>query len=116
MNEKSRHEEVREQCAKFHNEHPRVWVLFVKFTRNRIRRGFKNYSVSAIFERVRWETDQADTKGGVIFKINNNYKPFYARRFMKVYPEHDGFFRTRAQITKRRPATGRRELSPRDFD
>ena len=30
--------------------------------------------------------------GTTQFKINNNYAPYYSRRFMKMYPQHDGFF------------------------
>lgn len=77
--------------------------------------GFKNYSVNAIFERIRWETDQADVDGKSTFKLNNNYRPFYARRFMKIYVKHDGFFRLRKQISKGKPATGMEELGPPDF-
>lgn len=96
-------------------EHPTVWELFVRFTHERIRRGFRHYSVNAIFERIRWETDQADVEGKSTFKLNNNYRPFYARRFMRMYPQYDGFFRTRAQTSHYDPATDRPELGPSDF-
>ena len=107
----SRHEEMRQSAIKFHQENPEVWRLFVQFTNQMIRRSFKNYSVYAIMERIRWEFD-AGGDGVSVFKINNNHRPFYARAFMRMYPEHDGFFRTREQTSKYSPATNLPELTP----
>jgi hypothetical protein len=117
MNTKTRHDELREQVVVFHRENPLVWELFCKFTFDLIGRGFKNYSAQhGVFSRIRWETDQADSDGNSTFKINNNYSAFYARAFMKKYPQHDGFFRTREQTSKGESATGLPPLGPKDFD
>lgn len=112
----SRYDEMREQCNTFHGQHPMVWKLFERFTLERIHRGFGHYSVNAIFERIRWETDQATVDGKTTFKLNNNYRPFYARRFMRLHPDHEGFFRLRKQISKYEAATGMSELQPVDYD
>ena len=102
---KTRQQELHEQAKKFHNEHPQVWDMFVEFTFDRIHKGFNNYSVYSIMERIRWET--AEGADGVSeFKINNNHSPFYARWFMELYPEYIGFFRTRVQKSSQMPATG----------
>lgn len=106
---------MREHCIRFHKENPKVWDLFEKFTLDRISKGFNHYSVNSIFEQIRWETDQADKSGRSKFKINNNHRPFYARRFMRKYEGHDGFFRTREQFSKQVPATNLPELGPEDF-
>ena len=84
-----------EQAAAFSKQHPYVSVLFVKFTKEIISRGFKNYSAKAIFERIRWETDVPDVAGRSTFKLSNNHRAWYARKFMETYPEYAGFFRTR---------------------
>jgi hypothetical protein len=109
-----RHEEIRQQVINFNRENPDVWKLFSKFTFERIDRGFKNYSVNAIFERIRWEKD-AGGDGVTSFKLNNNYRAFYARAFMRKYPEHDGFFRTREQVSKELPPVNLPELMPSHF-
>ena len=119
---KTRQEEMAEQCQAFHDEHPEVWRLFVKFTNNVIEAGFKNYSANAIFERIRWEVDvtRAPLRRYVAeqnrqpFKLNNNYRAFYARRFHKMYPRYDGFFRTREQTSKKEAATNLPEVT-RDY-
>ena len=99
MTEKSRYDEMVLEVEKFHKNHPDVWILFGVFTKDRIALGYKNYSVNAIFERIRWETDSG---GDSVyeFKLNNNFRAFYARAWMDANPEHDGFFRTRTQISQ----------------
>ena len=44
----TRHDQMKDQVEAFHEKHPEVWDLFVKFTFDRIKRGFKNYSVNGI--------------------------------------------------------------------
>ena len=107
---------MQEQVRSFHKKNPKVWRFFAQFTFELIHRGFSNGSVNAVFERIRWETDEADSEGNSIFKLNNNYRSFYARAFMKKYPEHNGFFRTRKQTSKDEQATGLPELGPDFFD
>lgn len=102
---KTRLDELKEQAQKFHNDHPEVWDNFVKFTFDRIQRGYKKYSVYSIMERIRWDMS-AGGDGLTEFKINNNIRPFYARRFMKLYPDYSGFFRIREQKSASAPATG----------
>ena len=113
--EKTRRHELEEQAWSFHKKHPEVWNYFCKFTREAISRGFRNYSAYAIFERIRWEKDVADADGQSTFKVNNNYRPFYARWFMMTHPEHDGFFRVRKLTSEDRPANNLPELTPDDF-
>lgn len=110
----SRLDEMRRQVAEFHAKHPEVWRLFEQFTFQMIGRGFKHYSVNAVFERIRWEMDVGGD-GIDTFKLNNNYRAFYARRFMKIHPQYDGFFRTRVQVSDHRPATRMPELTPQDY-
>jgi len=113
----NRHEEMRQQVMAFHKENPEVMELFSKFTFELIERGFKHYSAQhGVFARIRWETDKADSKGGSTFKVNNNYSAFYARAWMKMHPEHDGFFRTRKQTSESEPATNKAPLTPDYFD
>ena len=111
---KTRHDEMREACQKWSDDHPKVWQLFVKFTKDRIDKGFTNYGAKAIFERIRWETDQASEDGKNRFKMGNNFPAFYARRFMKIFPEHEGFFRLRTQISHTQPALNMPEIGPAD--
>ena len=111
----NRLEEMREQVTAYHKKHPEVWTMFEDFAFQMIERGYRNYSVNAIFERIRWEKD-AGGDGITQFKIGNNYRAFYARRFMRKYPEHEGFFRTREQTSEYRDATNLSEIGPKDVE
>ncbi len=112
---KTRLEEMREQVTRFHQEHPEVWEMFVGFSLEMLQRGYETYSAQSVIERIRWEKD-VGSDGKCAFKINNNYTAFYSRRFMRVYPEFDGFFRTRYQVSDDEDATNLAELAPRDYD
>lgn len=112
---KTREDELREQVNSYHRQHPEVWDLFCAFTREVIRAGHKNYSANAIFERIRWERDIGGNEGDA-FKLNNNYRAFYARRFMTINPQFEGFFRTRKQISADARATDLPQLTPSYFN
>ena len=71
----------------FDHQNPRVWDLFVRFTHE------------AIIERIRWKTN-VETRDNK-FKINNDFAAFYARKYHKTFPQHDGFFRTRHSVADR---------------
>ena len=111
----TRLDEMREHCLKFDREHPEVWDMFVNFTHEIITKGYENYSVNAIFERIRWEKDMGGD-GLSEFKLNNNYRAFYARKFMDMFPEHKGFFRTRIQTSDDKKATKQEPLRPSYFN
>lgn len=78
--------------VKYHEDNPHVYEKFKEMTFKTIERGFKNYSTNGIFEVMRWHTG---TSGNDEYKINNNYRAFYARLFAKDFPEFKDFFRTR---------------------
>ena len=78
----------------FHEANPKVYELVKQFTFDVIATGRKTFSMTSIFERIRWFTS-VETHGDD-FKLCQNYFPYYARMFMRDHPEHDGFFKTRA--------------------
>lgn len=83
-----------EKFQKYHQENPKIYEEFKNITNRAVIKGFKHFSAEAIFNIIRWEMSitAKDYDG---FKINNNYKAFYSRMFMKEYPKYDGFFRLR---------------------
>jgi hypothetical protein len=79
---------------KFHEENPRVYQLFCYFTHKVIKTGRNKYSAEAIFNQIRWYTT-IETRGDE-YKINNDYKPYYSRMYMKDHKCE--IFRTRASV------------------
>lgn len=77
---------------------PHFYPLFVRFSRQLAARGYRNIGVALIFERIRWESMIRTTETDE-YKLNNNFRSIYARRFMADYPELNGFFRTRKLLS-----------------
>jgi hypothetical protein len=86
---------LREKFEDYHTQNPQVYELFKKFCYQLIERGFDHYSANAIFERIRWHVNVETT--GDEFKMNNNYRAFYARMFMEEHPLYNDFFEIRQQ-------------------
>jgi len=83
----------KETWWEWHKENPHVYELFERFSLQAIGSGRKNFSHWLIMNRIRWET--AITTTGDEFKIRNDFIAYYARLFMALHPEYDGFFRIR---------------------
>lgn len=102
--------------AQIDNDNPRIWDLFVKFTRELIGRGFEHHSAYAVMHRVRWETAEVISEpdpGGNQFKISNQWTSYYARKFHLTYPQYDGFFITKPAEADRVMGTTPRLRPPR---
>ena len=85
---------TKKQFEEFHAENPKVYQLFCYFTNQVINVGYKRYSAEAIFNQIRWYTT-IETRGDE-YKINNDYKPYYSRKYMA---DHQiDIFRTRSSV------------------
>lgn len=81
-----------EEIEKYDIENPQIWEMFVRFTFEAIQAGKKMFSAEAIINRLRWESV---VTGNDDYKINNDLKPYFARKFVREYPQYDGFFEFR---------------------
>lgn len=79
--------------AEYHAANPQVYAVLKLFALQAKRAGRKRMSINLLHERVRWHTT-VDTVGDG-FKVNNNYRPYYARLLMEREPELRDFFETR---------------------
>lgn len=94
--------DLQKDFDRYDRDNPHIWRLFVKFAFTAINRGYKHYSANGIFERIRWHIDVETNEWrpnpddpSMTLKLCNNHRAYYARKFHKTYPQHDGFFRTR---------------------
>lgn len=108
---KTRREQIEERSREFAQRYPDVGPLFDKFTFELIGRRYKHHSAAAVWERIRWESP-AGANGRTAWKLNNNFRTHFARKFMEKYPEHKGFFRTRRLKSEDSPARLGPELAP----
>ena len=84
----------KDDFIRYHVSQPLVWSLFEEYSLRALSAGVKNFGSMAILNRIRWEYQIEKKK--TEFAVNNNYAPVYARLFEMKYPEHKGFFETRA--------------------
>ncbi len=76
----------------FHHDNPKVFGLFMRFSRQAKAAGFEKFGGRIIGERIRWHT-RIETQSSDGYKISNNHWPYYCRLTMLLYPdEFDGFF------------------------
>ncbi len=78
----------------FHRRNPGVYRAFKRLSFKAFCAGRRTLSASLITEVIRWET-YLKTEGDE-YKINNNFRAFYVRKFKKDYPRVGACFRTRA--------------------
>jgi hypothetical protein len=80
-----------EQFERYDRENPRIYRAFCRYTIQVIE-ARRKCAAKTVMERIRWDTI---ISGNDRWKINNNYSSRYARKFMRNYPQYDGFFATR---------------------
>jgi hypothetical protein len=80
----------------FHEAHPQVYRLLVKFARKWKLAGHKKCGIKMLWERVRWEIGiEGLPDSDEDFKLNNNYHSRYARLIMRQESDLRDFFETR---------------------
>jgi len=77
----------------YHQANPHVYAALRRFALDAKAKGCGRMSINLLHERVRWHTS-VDARGDA-FKVNNNWRPFYARLLMHREPALAGFFETR---------------------
>jgi hypothetical protein len=82
---------IQQRFERFVTNNPKIVQLYVDYTRKAIANGFRNYSVSALTEIIRWHV-RVESKGEK-FKIPNSYRSRMSRYLVAKYPEFDGFFK-----------------------
>jgi len=90
--------DLREKFLEYHRDNAHIYRAFCKYAQEALDAGRKYLGAGMIFERLRWYT-LIEARGDG-FKLNNNYRAFYARLWMREHPDRADFFRTRKQTYK----------------
>lgn len=86
---------TKEAFEKFDAAHPHIWKKFEELALFATTKR-KHYSAGVIFGYMRWSSEISGDFNGE-FKIDDGWRSHYAHKFMDKYPEHEGFFSTRAR-------------------
>jgi hypothetical protein len=84
---------IKAEVDEFDSANPEVCQLFVRFTFEAPPSRATRFSVDSVAERIRWFFN-IKTRGGE-FKLNNNLRPFYARKWAREFPGFAELFETR---------------------
>jgi hypothetical protein len=85
---------IQERFDKFHAAHPDVYDMLVQYARMIKTKGFDNFGIAAIWERLRWFY-YIEQNAGEKFKMSNDYRSRYARLIMQQEPDLRNFFKLR---------------------
>jgi hypothetical protein len=85
-----------QQFETFHAENPHVYEHLRTLALNAKRKGL-TVGIAMLFEVLRWQYLMTTTDVASEFKLNNNYRAFYARLLMEREPELQDYFETRTQ-------------------
>ena len=83
---------ITDRAERFHARNPHVYRFAVSICRYTKRRGIAHYGIGAVWEVMRFK--YLETHGD-IYKLNNNFRAWYARRIMATEADLDDFFVTR---------------------
>lgn len=83
--------ELLAKFERYNKRNPKVYQMFVMYSKKLKRSGRKRYSAWAIVNQVRWEHD-IKTYGDK-FKISNEYIGLFARKLIDEDASFLGFFR-----------------------
>lgn len=82
-----------DDAIRFHLANPHVYDELVGMAREAKSHGATKLGIGQMFEVLRWNVGiQTDTWD---FKLNNNYRAFYARLIMGEEPDLEDIFETR---------------------
>jgi len=86
-----------EKFKELHENKPEIYEEFCKVSKAIIGRGHKQYSAYGVMHIVRFSAwkEGVTMKPGMDYKVSNNMTPFYARLFLRDFPEHEKFFSTK---------------------
>jgi hypothetical protein len=87
-------ESIREQFERFDAENPHVYEELMRLVLNAYDAGHRRIGIAMVYETMRYNILMR-TLARDGFKLNNNYKAYYARKLIADFPQLDGVIETR---------------------
>jgi hypothetical protein len=80
---------------RFHSDNPKVYETLVRLAREWVNRfGSHKLGIATLYETARWQITLATNDAE--FRLNNNWRSYYARLIMAQEPDLAGLFDLRA--------------------
>lgn len=87
------HKTIRQGFNDFNKENPHIYAAFEIEALKAIKTGRTKLSAKLLINYIRWNNYATTTDKS--FKINDAYQSYFAREFIRLHPEYDGFFNLR---------------------
>ena len=87
-------EDLRRTASEWIRSHPELYVLLVDTARAQASAGATRLSINAIFEKIR--ADHPHHAGADGYGLNNNLRPYIARRIVTDIPQLEDLFNFRS--------------------
>lgn len=87
---------LEQQFEQFHAANPHVYAALRRLALDAAGRG-RRLGIAMLFEVLRWHYAMHTADAASEWKLNNNYRAFYARLLMDQEPELRNYFETRTQ-------------------
>jgi len=84
------------KATEFHEKNPHVYYELTKYARQAVAAGHSRVGIELLWNRMRWDW-MLRTDHGTDYKLNQNYKAWYARRIMELEPDLSEIFETRSR-------------------
>ncbi len=91
---------LEERFLEFHTANPQVYRRRRREAMTLRGFGHERVSITLLWERLRWMSLTQTASRKDMRKLNNNYKPFYARLLMEREFELEGFFELRKRTVE----------------
>lgn len=79
----------------YHRLNPHIYDKVKEYSLQVHATGRQHFGIRQIWERLRWYVMIESNDPNSVFRLCNNYTPFYARKLMADVPELKGFFTLR---------------------
>jgi hypothetical protein len=83
-----------QRATEFHLANPHVYEALVRYARQARDAGATRIGIELLWNRMRWDW-LLETAHDHDYKLNQNFKAWYARRIMEREPDLAGIFETR---------------------
>lgn len=94
-----RKKSINEEAEEFHRRNPDVLKTIKEMSLDMFQRGWRKYAIATLWESLRHNKNKQTSDPNSEFKLNNNYRAWYARKVMADVPCLKGFFSIREQRT-----------------
>lgn len=84
-----------EKFEEFHKANPEVFQMLEVLASSLIARGRKKIGIGFLCEVLRWNYYMETSDPNSEFKLNNNYRPYYARLLIERHPSWADAFEIR---------------------